>query len=443
MQTKIINLWTKVRSSLWFIPTMMTGSVIGMVFLTLFLDQYSDIGLFFQEQRFFAIGPQGARMLLATIAGSVIGIAGVSFSITIVALTLASSQFGPRLLNNFMKDIANQIVLGTFIATFIYCLLILSAIQDHEAHVFVPQLSIKVGLALTLISLGVFIFFIHHISVSIHAENVIAGVSNELEKAINYLVPPKIEQGKVVMEPSAEPQLPPNFKQEAEAFFSPTSGYLQAIDQQGIMNLAIDYDLLIHLHHRPGEFIANGEILATVWPPHHIEDNLHEKISRTFLIGNRRTEEQDVEFAIHQLVEIALRALSPGIHDPFTAIGCIDRLGGCLGLLADRTLPSAFHFDEKQTLRVVARPLTMDGIFNAAFNQIRQEGASNVAVGLRLLETFGVLASQTDHSIMQEPIRLHAKMVKDEMLGHIKADSDQKEVEKRYREVQNLLPPQS
>ena len=440
MITRIINLWTKIRCSLWFIPTLMTTAVMALAFLTLFLDQFFDTGQLFKEQRFFPIGPQGARTLLATVAASVIGIAGVSFSITIVALTLASSQFGPRLLNNFMKDIANQLVLGTFIATFVYCLLVLGSIRENEAQVFVPQISITVAMFLTLTSLGVFIFFIHHISISIHAENVITDVSKDLEKSINDLFPEKIGQGKADREPSLDSSLPPNFEQEGRSLLSPSSGYIQAISQQEIMTVASAQDLLIYLKHRPGDFIMAGEVLGSVWPPHKIEDSLLKKISGTVLIGNQRTEEQDVEFAIHQLVELALRALSPGINDPFTAIVCIDRLGACIGLLAGRIFPSAYRYDNNHQLRVVSHPITMEGIFNAAFNQIRQHGGSCVAVGLRLLETFGVLAATTDNPTVHEAIRHHAKMVKEEMFRHSKEGGDQIEVETRYKAIEKWLP---
>ena len=440
MLTRINNLWIKIRSSLWFIPTLMTTSVMVLAVLTLFLDQYSETGQWFKEQRLFSIGPQGARTLLSTVAGSVIGIAGVSFSITIVALTLASSQFGPRLLNNFMKDLANQLVLGTFIATFLYCLLVLGSIRENEAQIFVPQISITVGILLTLTSLGVFIYFIHHISISIHAENVITEVSQDLEKSIKHLFPEKIGQGKGDATPPSESSLPQNFEQEARSLLSPSSGYLQAIAQQEIMNVATEHDLLIHVQHRPGDFIMAGEVLASVWPSHNIEDSLLKTISRTFLIGSQRTEEQDVEFAIHQLVELALRALSPGVNDPFTAIGCIDRLGACLGKLAERAIPSAYRYDDNHTLRVLSHPITMEGIFNAAFNQIRQSGGSCVAVGLRLLETFGVLASTTDNPTVHEAIRHHAKMVKEEMCRHLQEGGDRIEVETRYDDIQKLLP---
>lgn len=439
MITRIINLWTKIRCSLWFIPTLMTTSVMALAFLTLYIDQFSDAGQLFKERRFFPIGPQGARTLLSTVAGSVIGIAGVSFSITIVALTLASSQFGPRLLNNFMKDLANQLVLGTFIATFLYCLLILGAIRENEAQVFVPQISITVAILLTLTSLGVFIYFIHHISISIHAENVITDVSKDLEKSIKNLFPEKIGQGKAGKNPSLETNFPPNFEEEAQSLFSTSSGYIQAIAQQEIITVATEQDFVIYLKHRPGDFIMAGEGLASVWAPHKIEYAYLKAISSNFLIGSQRTEEQDVEFAIHQLVELALRALSPGINDPFTAIGCIDRLGACIGLLAGRNLPSAYRYDDNHKLRVVSHPITMEGIFNAAFNQIRQHGGSCVAVGLRLLETFGVLATTTDNPTVHEAIRHHAKMVKEEMFRHSKEGGDQIEVETRYKEIQKRL----
>ncbi|GJL53651.1 MAG: hypothetical protein NPIRA02_07830 [Nitrospirales bacterium] len=439
MNTRINNVWTQIRSSLWLIPAVLTASVIALAFLTLFVDRYSTVARVLQDQWLFTIGPQGARTLMATVAGSVIGIAGVSFSITIVALTLASSQFGPRLLNNFMKDMTNQMVLGIFIATFIYGLLVLGAIRESEAHVFVPQISIKVGIVLTFISLGTFIYFIHHISASIHAETIMTDVSHDLEKSIMQLFPEKVGHDHARTKSSATPSLPQNFEQHARSIVAPSSGYLQAIDHQEMLALATEHDLLIYVQHRPGEFIVTHETLARIWPPHHKEDALLRKIAHTFLIGSQRTDEQDVEFALHQLVEIALRALSPGINDPFTAIGCIDRLGGCLSLLSDRTLPSGYRYDETNTLRVVAHPITMDGIFDAAFNQICQDGGACVAVGLRLLETFGVLASRTNTPTMQAPIRRHAQMVKDEMSRRIQEEADLQEVEKRYEEIQKRL----
>lgn len=432
MKTRLLNYWLILRSSFWFIPTLMTLSAIALALLTIFVDRSIDLLHLMGEEFLYTLGPSGARTLLATVAGSVITIAGVVFSITIVALTLASSHFGPRLLKNFMKDLGNQVVLGTFIATFLYCLLVLGAIRENGANQFVPHISVLVGLLLTLVSIGVFIFFIHHISMSIHADTVVAGVSRELKANINQLFPEKIGQSLPPHDPPVEDVLPSGFKENSIPFVSRGSGYLQAIDSPGVMALAKKQDLLIQFLYRPGEFIVEGETIGKVWPPGRVTEAIIKDLQQSFLLGSQRTEEQDIEFAIHQLVEVALRALSPGINDPFTAISCIDRLGDALTLLSGRILPSCRRYDEEHVLRVITYPLTIDGIFDAAFNQLRQYGCTSVAVGLRLLEILNVIAQNTDNARVHQAIRRHATMVKEAMVKHISELFDRREVEERY-----------
>lgn len=435
MNTRLFNLWVKIRSSFWFIPSLMTCSAILLASLTILLDRFLEATSPAEVGFFYTLGPSGARTFLATVAGSVMTIAGVAFSITIVALTLASSQFGPRLLKNFMKDMGNQIVLGTFIATFLYCLLVLGAIRENSQTVFVPHLSLLVGLLLTLASLGVFIFFIHHISVSIHADNVIAAVSHDLKRAIERIFTDKMGESPPPSEPALESLLPDGFDQDSVSLCSPASGYLQAIDSRGILTLATRHDLLIHLLYRPGEFIVEGETIGKVWPQANTTEEIMRNLQGSFFLGSQRTEEQDIEFSIHQLVEVALRALSPGINDPFTAITCIDRLGDALTFLASRVPPAYARYDEQDTLRVITHPVTIDGIFDAAFNQIRQYGSSSVAVGIRLLEIFQIMAANTHNPKAHQAIRRHAAMVKEGMVKTLGEASDRKEVEERYESV--------
>jgi len=249
-----------------------------------------------------------------------ITVAGVAFSITIVALTLASSQFGPRLLRNFMRDTGNQIVLGTFIATFIYCLLVLRSVYSVGGHDFVPGISVTFAIALAVANVGALIYFIHHVSTSIHADRVIAAVYNELSEHIQRLFP------------------------------------------EELLKIAEEHDMLIDLQFRPGEFIVVGTALAKVKSAEHLKENLVEQIASSFILGPQRTPEQDAEFAIHQLVEVAIRALSPGINDPFTAITCIDHLGSALCILTGRVFPSPYRYDEEGNLRFIAKPLTFEGI---------------------------------------------------------------------------------
>ncbi|MDR4493080.1 MAG: DUF2254 domain-containing protein [Nitrospirales bacterium] len=441
MKTRLLNYWLMLRSSLWFIPTLMTLSAIALALLTIVVDRSIDQPHLMGEEFLYTLGPSGARTLLATVAGSVITVAGVVFSITIVALTLASSHFGPRLLKNFMKDMGNQVVLGTFIATFLYCLLVLGAIRENGDHIFVPHISVLVGLLLTLASMGVFIFFIHHISMSIHADTVVAGVSRELKASINQLFPKKVGESPPSHTPPLDDVLPSGFMQDSIPFVSRSSGYLQAIDHPGVMALAKKQDVLIQLLYRPGEFIVEGETIGKIWPPGQATEALIGDLQESFLIGSQRTEEQDIEFAIHQLVEVALRALSPGINDPFTAISCIDRLGDALTLLSERVLPSSCCYDEEHILRVITYPLTIDGIFDAAFNQLRQYGCVSVAVGLRLLEVFSVIVQNTDNTQVHQAIRRHATMVKEAMVDHTSELFDRREVEERYGLVLRHVSP--
>lgn len=330
-------------------------------------------------------GPEGARAVLSTVAGSMISVTGITFSITIVALTLASSQFGPRLLRNFMRDTGNQFVLGVFLATFVYCLMVLRRVQGTEESMFVPHLSVTIGIILALGSLAVLIYFIHHVAQSIQAESVIAAVGRDLDTAIEESFPELIGKG-VPADGNQKPiDFPPESREEATVR-SVRSGYIQAIESDGLLRVAIDHDLVVRLNYKPGDYVFNGSPLVQVWSPSKMDDKVGEKIRNVFILGNHRSGEQDPEYAAHQLVEIAIRALSPGINDTFTAINCIDRLGASLSVLAGRVMPSGCRYDEKSNLRVVTDVDTFRGILNAAFDQIRQNGRGNAAVTIRLLE---------------------------------------------------------
>ncbi len=434
---KLSKLWDSLHSSYWFIPTLMAVGSIILAIAMLTLDRTGNIPSW---GWIYTGGTDGARAVLSSVAGSMVSVVATAFSITIVALQLASSNFGPRLLRNFMQDTGNQIVLGTFIATFIYCLLVLRTIhaEGEEYNEFVPQLSVTVGTGLAILSIGVLIYFIHHASTIIQASHVITQVSADLDKTIDRLFPEKIGEDKA-NHPRQVGEIPANFDEEANTIKATRDGYLQAIDDGELMKIARQYNLLIKIKTRPGKFIVKNSDLAMVLPGEKVNQNLNQQINDAFILGKERTEYQDVEFPIDQLVEIALRAISPGINDPFTAIRCIDRLSAGLSRLAQRDFPSPYRYDDEHNLRVIAEGVTFEKLVDSAFNQIRQYSKPDVAVIIRLLEAIACIATYTRNSKQRETLRRHAEMILNSSRQQISLEPDQKDVEERYYRVIKAL----
>ena len=386
----------------------------------------------------YAGGTEGARAVLSTIAASMITTAGVVFSITIVALTLASSQFGPRLLRNFIRDRGNQIVLGTFIATFVYCLLVLrTVVSPSDGVPFVPHLSVTIGVGLAVTSLAVLIYFIHHIAVTIQADTVVASVGREFAEAVDRLFPSTTA-------PSEHPlqsELPPGFESESAPVAAETSGYIQVIDLDTLVGLASRRDLFIKLERRPGDFLIEGVRIARVWPRQRLSEDDRKLVRKACFVGPQRTQEQDVEFPVNQLVEIAVRALSPGINDPFTAVTCIDSLGAGLCRLASREFPPLVLADAEGKPRLLVDRSSFAGVADAAFDQIRQYGRESVAVTIRLLETIGEIALFARTEEQCRALRRQADMIKRSSLESFAEENDRREAAAAYRVLEERLEP--
>lgn len=431
---KLGKLWDSLHSSYWFVPTIMAVSAIALAVAMLTLDRTGASGAIEKLGWIYTGGPEGARSLLSSVAGSIISVAATAFSITIVALQLAASNFGPRILRNFMRDTGNQIVLGTFIGTFIYCLLVLRTIhgEGDGYSVFVPQLSVTVGMVLALASIGVLIYFIHHAATIIQASHVISEISADLDDAIKRLFPEKIGHGAFQHKRSFG-EIPANFDAEACPIKATKSGYIQAIDDEKLMKIACQQNLLLRLKYRPGKFVVKGSDLVMVFPEKLVNPKLTTQINDAFILGNERNQQQDVEFPINQLAEIALRAISPAVNDPFTAIRCIDRLSAGLSHLAQKDFPSPYRYDQDNNLRVIADPVTFAGLTDAAFNQIRQYSTSDVAVTIRLLEAIEAIAPFTRNKKDRAALLRHADMIQRGSHEGVSEELDQKAVEARYQ----------
>ena len=429
---RLLHLGERVRSSLWFVPTWMSLAAAGLALASRELEPLLADG---DLSPFLYPGDrEGARTLLSTVAGSMITVAGVTFSVTVVALSLASSQFGPRLLLNFMRDRGNQLVLGTFIATFLFCLLALG--QGGDDPQAVPTVSATLGLLLALASVAVLIYFIHHVSSSIRAERVIDGVARDLEGAVERLFPRSLaESGDDAEAVEAEEDLG-----DGPAATSAGDGYVQWVDEDRLVAIAAEEGLVLRAVRRPGHFVVEGEPLVVApGAGEALPAEVADRIRACFLLGRQRTQGQDPEYGVHQLVEVAVRALSPGVTDPYTALSCVDWLGAVLCKVGSRPLRSPRRRDAEGALRLVVDPITFGGMLAAAFNQIRQCAQTTPAVSIRMLETLERVGRGVSDEDRCAAVRVQADMVFHGGLFEGMQECDRQDMEDRHRAVMEVL----
>jgi uncharacterized membrane protein len=407
---KLLFFWDKLTSTFWFVPVLIILTAIGLAPGFVYLDSrvaWEGGGL----ARYLLTSSAGsARSILTTIAGAMIGVAGTVFSITLVALTLASSQFGPRLIRNFMYDRLNQVVLGSYIALFIYSLLVLNTIKENGDFVFIPSFSILLALIGAVANIILLIVFIHHIAIGIQADKVISDISTAMSAHIRTLFPEIRGDEKDEELDRDLPAMLAAFP-EKRPFLAGRSGYLQYADYGSLVSLATSNDLLIELHVRPGDYLVKDSGMGLIHSLEALEQAVADKAAGSFIVGDTRTHQQDAEHSIHQLVEIAARALSPGVNDPYTAIACIDNLTSALAYLSTVKFPSRFHADPDGHIRLVADALTFEGMLNAAFNQIRQYAKGSPSVVIRLMEALIRLDKMAVRPEQKRAIKKHAAMV--------------------------------
>jgi uncharacterized membrane protein len=315
-----------------------------------------------------------------------ITIAGLTFSILIVALQLASSQFGPRVLRNYMRDRGSQFVLGTFIATFLYCLMVMRTIGDVEGDE--PRLAVTLAVVLAVGSLAVLIYFLHHSAASVHAPNVITTIAHELDHAIERLYPTSVGA------PGDDVTMPAQQGAGEVPLETPHSGYVQRIDGAALLELAMAHDVVIRVLRRPGDFVVADHPLAAMSPADRLSETIRRETLRAFILGEQRTAEQDIEFCFEQLVQIALRALSPAYNDPLTAAACIERIGAAFERLLQRREPPAVRVDHTGQARVIAEPTSTARLIDLVVAPIIESARGNSIVLRQLARTLLALSAR-------------------------------------------------
>jgi uncharacterized membrane protein len=350
--------------------------------------------------RVFPPEPQAAYVVLGTIGGSMITVVSVVYSILLVVLTFASSQFSPRVLVAFVEDRVSQTTLGVFVGTFTYCLLTLPAVRSQPKP-FVPSIAVVVAIVLAGACLACLLYFIHHIASSIQASQVVERIACETERVVDELFPRRREGPP--LEETTEP-LP-----GGTPILATRSGYIRSISEADLLAAARASDSVLRIDRQVGQFVLTGTPVLAVSPPGRTTEALRAACQKAFDIGPSRTMQQDVEFGILQIVDIALKAISPAVNDPTTALTCIDQLGRILLRAAlRRPLPPTIRGPDGQP-RVVLRRTSFPRLLNVAFSQIGHYGKADVAVPLRLMRVMGELASAVQHGPYAVAIREQAR----------------------------------
>jgi len=421
LRQSVLPEWRResLRTNLWFVPAIEVAAAVLLFVATLAIDRAADDGILHLPFWMDNGSADAARQILIGIAAAVITVIGLVFSITILALTLASTQFGPRILRTFIRDRGTQATLGTFVATFVFAVLALASVTNDGRSQFVPHFTITVALVLVLVDLGVLIFFIDHVARSIQLPTVIAGIAAELGRAVSAETAETAEtaaDADPVDQPALE-SLVALLDHEGAPIHAPSSGYLQYVTWRSLVEIASGCGATIRMRHRPGHFVTEGLPLADVWPP-----SAADEITRGFVAlhatGAHRTLSQDLGFAIDQLVEIAIRALSPAVNDTFTGMTCVDWLGDALCKIAVGWEPRRVYRDSEGAVRVIAAPQSFERLVDRSFDKIRQAGRGMPAILIRQLEALTRVCHYT-----QQPEQLVALSRQASMIVRSGADS--------------------
>jgi uncharacterized membrane protein len=429
--------WEALRTTFWLVPTILVV-VAALLFLVTFRIDLAAHDHDFTLPFWIRTGSADAgRQVLIAIAAAVITVIGVVFSITILALTLASQQFGPRMMRNFVRDWGNQLTLGVFVGTFVYSVLALGSITGN----FVPHLSITVAEALLLVDLAVLIYFIHHIAKSIQLPEVIAGIARDLTRAIDseFPVEDPDEATTELTVGRSVPELLQLIDERGVVVPSSASGYLQFVGYAQLVEIAVRTDSVIRLDHRAGHFIAKGQPLATVWPGG-AGGQVATALSKAHVSGPHRTLMQDPVFAIDQLVEIAIRALSPAVNDTFTALTCIDWLSAGLSQVSSRVLAEGIYRDRFGRVRLIETDPSYARMVNRAFDKVRQSSAGMPAVIIRMLDALSAVASSTVTPEQRHILRRQAEMILRRAEESVFETNDLDDIRIHYRHMVAVAP---
>jgi len=398
MLSRLRHAVARLTDTLWFIPSLIALFMSVLAVVMVEVSSMVDAEALARFPRIFGASADSSRALLSAIAGAMITVAGLTFSLTMVAVTQASSQYTSRILRNFMRDRGNQVVLGIYVGMFAYCILVVRTIRSGDEGQFLPSLAVVLGIVLAIGSVGMLLFFVHHIANALQASTIVHRIMDETLVAVDRAFPANIGEpagDETSDEVASGDAIPDDAWRPVGAH---ATGYVQSVDQNELLALAEKRDVVVRLVPTVGDFVIEGHPVAWVTPSRMTKEStppaksvMHD-LAGTLTISSYRTVEQDAAFGIRQLVDIALKALSPGINDTTTAITCIDHLGAIMVRVVGRQDVSEVRA-VGGVVRVIAPVQTFASLLQLSFDEIRRNAATNVTALTRLLQTIETIAS--------------------------------------------------
>ncbi len=389
------------RSSLWFVPALIVLGAIVLAYAMLALDHMLPSnwwqGMKWLD-RILDVRIAGATAMLQVVGGSIVTITGVVFSITIAAMALASGQYTSRVLRNFIRDRANQAVLGSFLGIFVYCILILRSLSGTSENSHAPAFAMLMTLVLSFVGIALLIFFIHHITLGLQAQRVVADIAREALPSIDRHFPSRLEPPQETGVALSRPA-----DGSRKSIRSRSSGYVTGIDFEHLVELADACDGLVRVRHGPGSFVAEGEVIAELQTVASPQRETFDQVHAAWSFAPQRTLENDPGYALRQLVDVALKALSPGVNETTTGVMCVNWLGVLLLRVAERRFPPPI-LTRGSHVRVLTHAPRLGDLIELAFDQIRQNAAGNVAVLQRQLEVLLALADSPGAAMAKRSI---------------------------------------
>jgi uncharacterized membrane protein len=434
--------WDRLRVSFWFAPAVMALVALVLARAMYWVDMRIPNEMLQNSNLVLSGTVSELRTTLVTIATTTLATAGVVFTLLTLPLSTVAAQYGSRLLRLFLGDRTTQLVLGMFVGTFVYCLAAATSIPPVEVQLPMepqaPQVTATVGLLLMMATFGSLILLVQHVSTMLQAPNIAAAAGAELLDVVLAEIPDEVRSGDGQRQTG---QGAPDPMEETVGYpvRARNAGYIQYIDPEYLLALAREKDLVIRLLRQPGHYVGRGAVVAQVWPAGRVDERLDEQIRRAFRLGNQRTPTQDVECAVNQPVEMAVRAMSPAINDPFTAMTCLDHIGEGLALFIRQGEQSPNIHDRDGQLRLVFEPVTFDELLSAAFDMLRHASCDNASVLLHMLEVIDAVGQETKSPEARQKLLRHVGLIQAESQAGELIEEDRQLIQRSGEALQTKL----